>query len=380
MPNWTLVPGLSAANRAKLPEEINPEVTTKTLGYHPSLDGIRGIAILLVIGIHLANWPPGGYFGVQIFFVLSGFLITTILLEQHGSQGRISLRKFYLRRCRRLFPALVVALAGYLLLNVVRLATSSSLGWDELKPRLVAVAVGITYCKDLTLAFGHHHHADALNPLWSLGVEEQFYIVWPLLLILLLRSRRSLVFWLVLILGLAVVNRSRLALDGDSWWRLYTGPDANAVSVIAGCLAASLHLAGVRLHSRVSNVLMATSLVLLIVFCGFNSLYSHLLISVPVVAAASVCLILAAVRTGPLARALAFRPLVFTGRISYSLYLWHLIIAYGTPLRLLPTIVLCFVVAWLSYKFVEQPFLRRKPQVAAVDQPASPAAALAPSA
>ena len=354
-------------------------MTIKTLGYRPSLDGIRGIAILLVIGIHLANWPAGGYFGVQIFFVLSGFLITTILLEQHGAQGRISLGRFYLRRARRLFPALVVALAGYLLLNTAQLAASNALGWDELKPRLLAVAAGITYCTDLTLAFGHHQHADALNPLWSLGVEEQFYIVWPLLLILLLRSRRSLVVWLLWLLGVALANRTRLAIDGDSWWRLYTGPDANAVAVIVGCLAASLRSAGLQVSNRVRSALVAMSLVSLILFCGFNSLYSHRLISVPIVAAASGCLVLEALGQSSLARMLTFRPLVFTGRISYSLYLWHLIIAYATPLRLLPTLVLCFVVAWLSYKFVEQPFLRRKPQASGVDHPGSTAAALAPS-
>jgi peptidoglycan/LPS O-acetylase OafA/YrhL len=165
------------------------------LGHVPALDGIRGLAIALVVSMHAFGFPAGGFIGVDLFFVLSGFLITTLLLEEVEATGRISLRDFYERRVRRLLPALLVLLIVY---SVVEAARGRSV--------LPAVA-GLFYFSN----FSNFLHltawrTNALDHLWSLAEEEQFYLVWPPILILLVRWRRLLAPLLLLVLAV----RSRI--------------------------------------------------------------------------------------------------------------------------------------------------------------------------
>jgi peptidoglycan/LPS O-acetylase OafA/YrhL len=154
------------------------------LGYVPALDGLRGIAILLVLGYHV-GWIPGGFLGVDVFFVLSGFLITTLLLEEWGQSGAIDLRAFYVRRVRRLLPALLVLLATLGMLAAFE-AADGRVGEGE------AIASSITVCllyvANIWRASGHFL-TGPLTQMWTLAQEEQFYLLWPPLLLLGLRFR-----------------------------------------------------------------------------------------------------------------------------------------------------------------------------------------------
>ncbi|HEY0390073.1 MAG TPA: acyltransferase, partial [Gaiellales bacterium] len=150
--------------------------TTQRLGYQPALDGVRCIAVLSVVGFHYYRWPLAGSNGVTIFFVLSGFLITTLLREEWQRFGAISLSKFYMRRALRLVPALAFFLLVYSIAGVIAHRTH----WS-------AVLYGVTYTMNFVLAFGDTgSHSHPLTHLWSLATEEQFYLAWPLLLILML--------------------------------------------------------------------------------------------------------------------------------------------------------------------------------------------------
>src|SRR5262249_25897924 len=143
------------------------------LGYRPALDGVRALAITGVVLAHAYRWPPGGGFGVDLFFVLSGFLITTLLLEEHAAHGRISLVDFYRRRAFRLLPALYTLLLVYLAIVVVR---GEFTEWF----RPLSALAAFFYATNLVEATGWGIDGPVRH-LWSLAAEEQFYFVWPLL-------------------------------------------------------------------------------------------------------------------------------------------------------------------------------------------------------
>ena len=158
--------------------------------YRADLDGLRGIAILAVLGFHaFPSWAPGGFVGVDVFFVLSGYLITSIILQQLHS-SKFTLTDFYLRRVRRLFPALAVVLAACLVFGWFALLP------QELKDLGKHVGAAAAFILNFTVwrEGGYFDTAASLNPvlhLWSLGIEEQFYLAWPLALLLLWRWPRS---------------------------------------------------------------------------------------------------------------------------------------------------------------------------------------------
>ena len=157
------------------------------LGRVKALDGLRGVAIGIVIVHHFwfAKFPGGGIIGVDLFFGLSGFLITSLMLAEHRASGRISLRRFYARRALRLYPALYVMLAAYLVFMAAGGGGTSSLG-DALKGAGYVSVYAFNWAK----AAGARLPTE-LGPLWTLSVEEQFYLLWPLTLLLLLRFRPS---------------------------------------------------------------------------------------------------------------------------------------------------------------------------------------------
>jgi peptidoglycan/LPS O-acetylase OafA/YrhL len=323
--------------------------STGKLGYVPALDGLRGLAIAAVVGVHYFDWPPGGELGVDLFFVLSGFLITTLLLEERG-KGPISLRRFYRRRARRLLPALAVMLAFYLVAEAAR-------GRDALKP----VLLGGLYFANFVQAFQNPNPLahTGLVPLWSLSQEEQFYVVWPLLLLALMR-RRTLA-WLLTILVALVVYRAVLVFGGASDWRVYFGPDTHADGLVGGALLAILRLRhGLRSSPRLANVGLVVFWLALFVQPFLPAWEAW---GLPVAEAACVILVASAVAETPLGSALSARPLVWVGRISYSLYLWNLalpvIVGSRNPWLMLP---LSVAAAYASFRFVEEPFRRRRPR------------------
>jgi len=319
--------------------------------YRSELDGIRGIAIALVVISHALHptriLEGGGFVGVTLFFVLSGFLITSILVEEHRGTGQISLRRFYERRVRRLAPALIVFLAAFL-------AWSAVAGLD----RGPDVLAALFYVGDVVQASGGTLHE--LGHLWSLAVEEQFYMVWPLALIGLLalgRERPRAV--MIVIVGFAIW-RLIVFVATLSWQRVYFGPDTVAVALLAG---AAFAITPIRLD-RPRVVGAAGLVVLLILASTLNhstapSATILLLLGIPLAAGASVALLAGAASL----TYLSSRPLAWLGGISYALYLWHtalngvLELDYGWDVgpRLL-AIPLAVAISAMSLRFVERPF------------------------
>jgi peptidoglycan/LPS O-acetylase OafA/YrhL len=312
-------------------------VTAERLGYRPELDGLRGVAVLAVVVAHA--WPallPGGWVGVDLFFVLSGYLITRLMIEERDRTGRVDLRAFYRRRVLRLAPALVLLLA---VLLAVGTATPGQ--------------AATVYLTNWVLAFGGD--AGALDHTWSLAVEEQFYLLWPVGF-LLLRHRPKVI---VGIVAAVVVWRFALAAGGASDYRTYAGFDTRADALLIGCLLAFLPISH-RLRWAAVALLVVVGVAVphdnpVMAFGGYTA-----------VAVAAAVVIAAA--TGPWAWALSWRPLVRVGRVSYGLYLFHSPIMgwliarhiYDGPTLLIVGGGTALVAALASYALIERPFLALK--------------------
>jgi peptidoglycan/LPS O-acetylase OafA/YrhL len=318
------------------------------LGYVPALDGLRGVAIAGVVSSHLFRWPMGGGLGVDLFFVLSGFLISTLLLEELAVSGTVSLRRFYARRARRLLPALACLLVVYLVVQAARgvdaLGTVARLGLYAGNVYQAFVAPGAP--------------VSGLEHLWSLAEEEQFYLVWPLLLLVLARTRRPAA-WIAATVVALVVYRIGLEQHAAHHARLYVGPDTHADGLLLGALLAQLRVRrDIRPPRWLGTVAFLVFTVAVLVRPATAAWDAYGLIGFEL---AAVVLIAAAVSGTDLASLLAAAPLVWLGRISYSLYLWHFMLwqAFGKhlPLVVLAVSVVC---AAASYRFVEQPFRRRR--------------------
>jgi peptidoglycan/LPS O-acetylase OafA/YrhL len=327
-----------------------PAVNTQgsgRLGHVPGLDGLRGVAIAAVTGFHFFGLR-GGFFGVDLFFVLSGFLITTLLFEELDATGRVSLRSFYLRRARRLLPGL-----GAFLLVMAFLA-SVSYTPGELA---AMVASGAFYCLNVVGVLGHPPFLEGpLGHLWSLAEEEQFYLLWPILLVTASRrmreSRLALIFASLFVV--LVAYRAILAGAGASWMRLYFAPDTHADGLVLGCLAAMLRRRGMRIPGRAGWPAFAAFALALVL--GAETL-SWTAYGLPVVEVACAVLLMAALEPGPLRLLLSSRPLIWLGLLSYSLYLWqsdeHTWVAW----------VFTAVAAPVSYYVIEKPFRSRRSAV-----------------
>jgi peptidoglycan/LPS O-acetylase OafA/YrhL len=314
------------------------------LGHVPALDGLRGIAILLVIAFHYTGQPFGGGYGVDLFFVLSGFLITTLLLEERATTGRVGLRSFYGRRARRLFPALAALLCGYLVYNAI-------LGRDALS----TVADYGLYFGNIYFVISHKADNTGLGHLWSLAEEEQFYLLWPVLLLVLARAKRP-VYWIAALVLALVAYRTALILNGASMTRLYRAPDTHSEGLLLGAGLALVRQRGFAAGERAGKL----GLVLAVPAVVAGNWH----LGLPVFELGAVLLVAAAVAETEIARGLSLRPLVWVGALSYSLYLWHFPVlwAFGAHDRLV-ALAVTFVLAWLSYRYIEQPFRRRRTRV-----------------
>jgi peptidoglycan/LPS O-acetylase OafA/YrhL len=344
----------------------------RRLGYVPALDGVRGIAITLVVLWHAFHQPVGGFLGVHVFFVLSGFLITTLLLQEWGGKGSISLRHFYFRRGLRLLPALAAMLLAYTAIQTAR-ALVLEPGELDLSTALKGVGYSAFYISNIVQASGVVLGV-TISQLWSLATEEQFYLLWPFVLVLALRAgagRRAIAIVLGAAIALVAANRLYLTLADAPRVRLYFAPDTTFDAILVGCLL-GLWFASGRfprgLRSR-RFALWATPPAfaygaVIVATTGIESRALYAVLLLPFVAASAV-LVLAVLTEGSLvARILAVRPFVFLGRISYSLYLWHtMALVFGRDLLGLPSlggVALGLVAATISYYAIEQPFLRLK--------------------
>lgn len=326
-----------------------------TLGHRPALDGLRGVAVLLVIVSHIDGVPlprlQVGQVGVSVFFTLSGFLIASLLLEERASTGRINLRAFYIRRARRLVPALAAFLMACGLL-------ATSAGARFATPTEVLAAA--TYWTNW-LAVMAGGPDGALSHTWSLAVEEQFYIVAPLLLIAV-ASRRRLLF--VVSVAVAASLVTRLLLAGDMW-RVVHGADTRAGELLAGVLlAVVLHGSQLRVASRAWVPVGLAAIAAACVLSTAVILGAGLL-----VVSAGTCAVVYGVTHAPAASRLESPVLLWLGRRSYGLYLWHYPVAFvlnaaapASPWQVRCALVVALAVgtAALSWRYVEEPFLRRR--------------------
>lgn len=366
------------------------------LSHRPSLDGVRGIAVLSVVMAHaqalifgrpLLTWIDfsGGFLGVDIFFVLSGFLITSLLLHEHETTGAISLKNFYIRRSLRLLPALVLLLVIILGYSFLALSAESA------QQNLRFAGVVILYITNWARAFEWIPGSDLLGHLWSLAVEEQFYLLWPPVLLILLRLRISRRAFVILTVGLTVLvlmHRVDLLIRGDFWeGRIYLGSDARADSLLVGCLVAMLHRWRMLPDDRLSRVLLPTSTViaLAVLFIYFVDAFgirtrTFFTIGLTIVAFAVGVVILQAMQSSPSQLLLVLENgfLVYIGKISYGLYLWHFFaieitlgLRFGNAIKLLVALSVLFGIAVASFYCVERPFLRLKSRFASGTQPAS---------
>lgn len=349
------------------------------LGYRRWLDGLRGVAILLVLAFHL-GFVPGGSLGVDVFFVLSGFLITTLLVEEWQRCGAISLKRFYLRRALRLLPAFGVLL---LICGVASLLLASKEEAAALRKEMLVSACYLANWPTL-----HQIPMRFLGHTWSLSVEEQFYLLWPMLLVGLLRggvSRRRI----LLLVGAGIVASASLRMvlynlhrtpgpdKAVNILRLYMGLDTRADTLLVGCLVGLL--VAWDLLPRTEQFVFRTGGAALAsaVGLGYVALYrgldhSQFYHGLFTAVAAMVGVIIVRLLAAPSrlgALILESAPLVGLGRVSYALYLFHIpIIGWLRPAALgwknLPgtclVAVLSLAAAICSYYCIEQPCLRLK--------------------
>jgi peptidoglycan/LPS O-acetylase OafA/YrhL len=353
--------------------------TQRNARFRPEIQALRAVAVALVIAFHL--WPQrvtGGYVGVDVFFVISGYLITSHLLRERRSTGRIGLSQFYARRIRRLLPAALLVLLVTAVTVIIAVPTTL---WRQFLGEVAASAV---YVVNWVLAanavdyFAADNVASPVQHYWSLSVEEQFYLVWPLLIIAVFALTRSLSWtassrWVAVLFGLVIAGGLAFSVIGSRAAQAptYFATPAHAWEFAAGGLVAVAGMLGVsgRILDRIpTGVLAAGSWIGFagIIYSAFrfdaDTLFPGYVALLPVVA--TLLVIAAGVPSGRFSPRwiVRSRPVQLLGDLSYSAYLWHwpLIVlvpfVIGAQLTLatkLAILAATLVLAWLSKRYVE---------------------------
>jgi peptidoglycan/LPS O-acetylase OafA/YrhL len=341
------------------------------LGYRPALDGLRAVAVLAVMAYH-SGLIRGGFLGVDVFFTLSGFLITTLLLEEYARSGTIAIGRFYVRRALRLLPALIAFL---LVWGGVFLAKTPPQFW----PVILGDLLGVLFYVTNWLISYYGRGGSPFSHLWSLSIEEQFYMVWPVTLLLLLRWVRHSP-WIVVILLTAAAGslalRPALALIGTQITIIFVGTHTHADGVLIGAALAVLlsRQGGFAATGPLRRAVVALSALGLPVLLLAAPVVPGYVYGVTALAALASCgVILDIVAEGSrVTRWLECVWLVRIGRISYGLYLWHFPVFQqlgvlrqpsdsAAPLwRSALAWSLTFAAALISYVVIERPFLAYK--------------------
>ena len=345
--------------------------------YEPALDGLRALAVLAIIAYHFNyGWARGAYLSVDLFFILSGFLITTLLIMEWRRSSTIHLRAFWGRRARRLLPALLV-----LLVFVAVFTRFVAEPWNRATIRGDGIAslfyvANWRFIADKQGYFELFSAASPLRHMWTLAIEEQFYLVWPLVVFAVLRVSRGSLRALAAVCGVGVVVSVAVMTitygPGDPL-RAYYGTDARAHTILIGALLAILLTTwtpSAVAKRRLQAVGIAAFIVMMYawhVATGTSSRYYH---GGSVLYAVLACVAIAgALQPGLLRRALGFGPLAWIGRLSYGIYLFHwpLIVwlvpsrvhLTGLPLNAL-RLALTFLAATLSFYLIELPIRERR--------------------
>ncbi|MGR5881200.1 acyltransferase family protein [Bacillus cereus] len=349
----------------------------KNSRYMAGLDSLRGLAILGVILYHINfNWMPGGFLGVTVFFVLSGYLITDILAMEWKRNKRINLKKFWLSRARRLIPGMLVMLV--ITLAWITIFHSSLL--EKMRGDSLAALFYVSnwwYIYHKVSYFDNFNQLSPLNHFWSLAVEEQFYVVWPFIISLGLYYIKKQSRMILLICLGAVASAVAMAIlyePGADPSRIYYGTDTRAFSLLIGAVLALVWPSN-RLANKIIpkarfilDVVGGIALIIILVMFWKTNQYDPFLYKGGMVLLSIATALLVANLAHPasrIAQFLRFRPLRWIGIRSYGIYLWHYpILTLTTPkanagdfslIRALLQFLLIILIAQISWKFIEKP-------------------------
>ncbi|MBJ7453426.1 MAG: acyltransferase [Blastococcus sp.] len=342
--------------------------------FRPDIQGLRAVAVALVVADHAFGWPAGGFIGVDVFFVISGFLITGLLVRERARTGRLSFRTFYARRARRLLPAALVTLAAttiaaWLVFFSGRFhETVVDVGWAAL------FGANINFARQGTDYFESTAAPSLVQHFWSLAVEEQFYLVWPALILLafalplLGTRRRGVVLWTVLGTVTAASFVWALHATGASpataYFSTFTRAWELGVGALVAVSAAELQRVPARVHASLAWCGLAGVVASALLIDGGTPFPGNAA-ALPVLSAA-LLLAWGGAPGGPGTRwALSSAPAGYVGAISYSLYLWHWPVVVLAGVLLAPDSLLVqagavatsLVLASISYYCIEQPVL-----------------------
>ena len=368
----------------------------RRLAHVPALDGLRGLALLGVLFFHASGLLPGGYLGVDLFFVLSGYLITSLLVAERAATGRIALAAFWVRRARRLFPALLS------LMPAIALYCRFVAKPEELAGLRAEALATLGYVANWRAIFAHKSYWELFtspSPLehtWSLAIEEQFYVVWPLVFMAATwrvaragkagagghgveeaaSSVRRAVLLVSLALGACSVAAMLFLFDPDpsKLSRVYLGTDTRAASILAGAAFATILPPGTALAARTVRVLdgvgALAALGLGVAWCTLRGDEPFLYRGGFWLTEVAGLVLIACAVAGPasvVGRVLSLRPLTWVGTISYGLYLWHWPVdvvltkermhMHGLAL-VAAQLAVTFAIAAVSYRVLESPIRR----------------------
>lgn len=341
--------------------------------YLPCIDGVRAFSVIAVIMFHGGiPFLRGGFIGVDIFFVISGFLITSLLIKEKQKTGGINIVNFFTRRVLRLIPALIALL---LIFNIFSIFAMEK---DIAVNNFVDSFIVLFYSADWTRAMGLQR-PDWLGHAWSLSIEEQFYIIWPFIFLVLLKILKDYHFIALVVLIMALAStacRVIFMMYGFNYDRIYNGLDSRADALLIGCLC-SFILSSKWYHwilakSLVIHVLFYISLMIIIALAILSRWTSPKMfclgyLTIAICAAVIIIKLTTTAGNSFIEKVLTQHFIVWIGKISYGLYLWHYPIfnimryyeytkittfVYGTAIT--------FIFSALSYYFIERPFLMLK--------------------
>ncbi|EIE3639462.1 acetyltransferase [Staphylococcus pseudintermedius] len=345
--------------------------------YMPGLDGVRAVAVIAIIIYHLnPQWLSGGFLGVDTFFVISGYLITSLLLTEYHNTGKIELMSFWLRRVKRLIPAVLFLVMGVIVLSLIFMPT-------EIQKVRADTIAAIFYVSNWwyimqNVDYFEQFAVQPLKHLWSLAIEEQFYLVFPIVLLSLLsfiRRLKSIRIIFLILLVISMIAMMVLYVPNENVARVYFGTDTRIQTLLMGVLLA-LVWPPFQLKAKVNRQMRTlidtagvVGLAILFICFKFVSETNSILYYGGFFLISTVTLLVIASSVHPsgyFAKFLGNKVFTFIGSRSYSLYLWHypiIVLIHHQfvqgqipPLVYVVEILLMVLMAEFSYKFIEQPF------------------------